>query len=114
MTSGQIVAINTNNSLFPNQSGSNWNQDIGRGHVVLSNLWGATGATGTVIDNFFDSFIPIIDVPPEALFTQESTRIPFIYFLVNLMISSVDIFAVAIPRSLVNFFVGLFSEVLTI
>jgi len=36
------------------------------------------------------------------------------FFLVRFMISSVDIFVVAIPRNLLNLVVGLFFDILTI
>lgn len=45
-------------------------QHFGRGHVVLSAIWGA--ATDT-INNFFDSFATL--VTPECYFSQAATRI---------------------------------------
>lgn len=49
-----------------------WRQGFGRGHVVLSSLWGTTSSE---VDDFFDSFIPVIDDPAEVLFTKSATRL---------------------------------------
>lgn len=67
-----VVSIVENTDLWVNQTGTDWFQGFGKGHVVLSDLWGSTGET---ITNFFDSFIPIIDSPAEAVFAKEATRI---------------------------------------
>lgn len=67
------LAIEPLENLFPEQAGNAlWMQGFGKGYVVLSDLWG--GTTSEVSD-FFDSFLPIIDEPPQAVFTEESTRI---------------------------------------
>jgi len=50
----------------------NFLQEFGRGHVVLSNLW---DGTTSVVDEFFDSFIGILDEPPDAVFVKEATRL---------------------------------------
>ena len=72
-TSGTRLAINPIENLFPTQAGDIlWRQGFGEGHVVLSDLWGATGGT---IDDFFNRFLSIIDDPAQAVFTKEATRI---------------------------------------
>jgi hypothetical protein len=68
---GTIVAIIPTNNLF-NSSDANWHQGFGRGHVVLSSLWG--GST-SVVDDFFDSFVPIVDEPAEVLFSKTTARL---------------------------------------
>jgi hypothetical protein len=73
MVTGDIVAIEPINDLLL-QSGTDYElyfQDFGRGHVVLSSLW---GATSTVIDAFFDAFESLL---PEqyATFLQTATRL---------------------------------------
>lgn len=68
-----VLAIVPVENLFPAQAGDdNWQQGFGRGHVKLSDLWGSTSAA---VGDFFDSFIPIINEPPQATFTKESTRL---------------------------------------
>ena len=70
---GQVVSIAAIENLFPSFPGiSGWMQGFGKGHVVLSDLWQPTSDT---IANFFNSFIPIIDDPAQAIFTKEATRI---------------------------------------
>ena len=69
----QIVPIVDSENLFPNQAGNVlWKQGFGKGFVVLSDLW---GGTSTSVSDFFDSFLPIIDEPPQVAFTQEATRL---------------------------------------
>ena len=70
LTAGQIIAISPNDTLFPDESGSNWNQDFGRGFVVLSDEWG-----GDTIETFFTTFPLIADVTTNATFSSASTRI---------------------------------------
>lgn len=73
MAANQIVPIVPNQNLFPTQANNaNWMQGFGHGAVVLSDLWGSTSEDVT---DFFDSFLPIIDEPPQAVFTAESTRV---------------------------------------
>ena len=68
-----VISIVPVESLFPEGAGdSDWQQGFGRGHVKLSDVW---GATSTAVDDFFDSFLPIINEPPQATFTKESTRL---------------------------------------
>lgn len=74
MAAGDIVAILPVNNLF-GQIGSDANdfqQGFGKGHVVLSSLW---GGTSSVVSDFFDSFIPVIDVPAEVVFSKVNTRL---------------------------------------
>jgi len=72
-SAGSILAIVPSENLFPSFEGNNkWMQEFGKGHVVLSDSWGGTSAS---ITDFFDSFLPIIDEPPQAVFTKASTRI---------------------------------------
>ena len=73
MESGDVISIVPEEALFPDfVSDSEWSQDFGKGHVVLSSTWGDTSFT---IDNFFDSFLPIIDEPAQAIFSQDETRL---------------------------------------
>jgi hypothetical protein len=68
-----ILSIFPVENLFPSAAGDEYfQQGFGKGHVKLSDLW---GATSTAIDDFFDSFLPIINEPPQATFTKESTRL---------------------------------------
>tara|TARA_R100001244_G_scaffold25113_4_gene25546 strand:- start:7305 stop:8912 length:1608 start_codon:yes stop_codon:yes gene_type:complete len=68
-----ILSIVPTDNLFPTKTGNAlWEQGFGKGHVVLSDLW--TG-TSDVIETFFDSFVPIIDSPAQAVFTKEATRL---------------------------------------
>lgn len=74
MSPGDIVAILPVADLW-NQTGADaadWQQGFGKGHVVLSAIWGGTSGT---IGSFFDSFIPVIDVPAEVVFSKVNTRI---------------------------------------
>lgn len=74
MTEGQIVPIIPLNNLFlkTGLDAALWQQGFGRGHVVLSTLWG--GSTSAIQD-FFDAFIPVIDIPASVLFSQPNTRV---------------------------------------
>ena len=47
-----------------------FNQHFGRGHVVLSSLW---GGTSSIVDDFFDAFALVVD--GEIDFTLSSTRV---------------------------------------
>ncbi len=74
MTDGLVVPIVPLDNLFL-QTGADaslWQQGFGRGHVVLSASWG--GSTSAVQD-FFDSFLSVIDVPAAVLFSKVNTRI---------------------------------------
>ena len=72
--SDRVVAIEPITNLF-GVSGTvetDWRQGFGKGHVVLSSLW---GGTSSAVDAFFDSFIPVIDEPAEVLFSKSATRL---------------------------------------
>lgn len=71
MTPGTVVNILPNDDLLEKTGTdeANFRQGFGSGHVVLSSLW---GGTTDEIENFFDSFLAILDVPPVALFTQDA------------------------------------------
>lgn len=74
MAAGDIVAIQPVDNLF-GQTGSDANdfqQGFGKGHVVLSSLW---GGSSSIVTDFFDSFIPVIDVPAEVTFSKVNTRL---------------------------------------
>jgi len=71
-TAGTRLAILPGDNLFPTQVSTDWNQGFGKGHVVLSDLW---QTNPTAITDFFDRFLSIIDIPPQAIFTKESTRL---------------------------------------
>jgi len=70
---GRIVAVTPVNNLWNiTDNAANWHQGFGRGHVVLSSVW---GDTSSIVDDFFDLFIPIIDDPAEVTYSKVSTRI---------------------------------------
>lgn len=74
MPTGEIVSILPLNNLQL-QTGTEadlFNQHFGRGHVILSSIW---GETSTEVDDFFDEFSLISDVPPDIEFSQSSTRV---------------------------------------
>ncbi len=74
MTAGEIVEIvpSTNLQLQTGTDADQWGQHLGRGHVVLSTLW---GGTTNEVDNFFDEFGLITDSPADTEFSKSSTRI---------------------------------------
>lgn len=69
---GQIVEIISTGNLRLDESTESAlsNQEFGRGHAVLSSVWGGTTST---IDDFFDAFDTIPD--EEITFTQGGTRL---------------------------------------
>jgi hypothetical protein len=71
---GTVVKIEAIANLFDitDATSSNWYQGFGNGHVVLSSLWSGTSSTK---DDFFDSFLAVIDDPAEVVFTKASTRL---------------------------------------
>ena len=71
MLAGQVVAITPLTDLFGEEE-ADFQQGFGKGHVVLSSLW---GGTSTTVEDFFDAFIGILDVPPEAVFGKPNTRL---------------------------------------
>lgn len=67
-----LVSIEPENHLFPTYSTNDeFHQGFGRGHVVLSSLWGSSSEIG----DFFDLFASITNDPAEVVFTEESGRI---------------------------------------
>jgi len=72
MLVGQVVGIVPNNHLFPNESESTFHQEFGRGHVVLSSIWGITGGE---LDSFFASFPLMVGATSTVTFSMTSTRI---------------------------------------
>jgi hypothetical protein len=70
---GDIIEITPidNLELQSGVGADQWHQHFGRGHVVLSSLW---GGTGTEVTDFFDAFDEIAD-PAETTFSQTATRI---------------------------------------
>jgi hypothetical protein len=74
MTPGTVVEIKAIDDLLmaTGSSESEQMQGFGRGHAVLSDKWG--GSTSEIAD-FFDAFVPIIDDPPAAIFTDEATHL---------------------------------------
>jgi hypothetical protein len=73
-TQGEIVDIVPieNLRLETGSDSEDHQQHLGRGHVVLSSLWDKTTAE---VDDFFDAFDLIVDVPPDSMYSQASTRI---------------------------------------
>lgn len=72
-TSGEIVAITPiNNLLLKDPSDITFQQHIGRGHVVLSNLWNKTTSD---VDDFFDRFLILITEPADTTYSQAATRL---------------------------------------
>lgn len=73
MSPGELVAITPlGNLLLADQTNPDFGQHFGRGHVVLSDLW---GTTGTGITSFFAAFTKILNNPADTLFAQSATRI---------------------------------------
>ncbi len=70
-TAGDIIAITPILDLKL-ESDASFQQGFGRGHVLLSSLWG--GTTSTVAD-FFDSFAAVIASPPAVVFALSTTRL---------------------------------------
>lgn len=71
MVAGQVVAITPVTDLFGEED-AGFQQGFGRGHAVLSSLW---GGTTTEVEDFFDAFIGILDDPAEAVFAKPNTRL---------------------------------------
>lgn len=72
MTAGQVVAVTPFNHLFPTQSSSEFHQEFGRGHVVLSTKWGLSGGD---IDDFFNTFPFLVNATSTVTFSITGTRI---------------------------------------
>lgn len=73
-TPGEIVEITPIDNLMlkTGTDSDNWEQGFGRGHVVLSSLWGGTAST---VQDFFDAFDSIAESPADTSYNQSSTRI---------------------------------------
>ena len=72
MVEGQIVSIVPLNDLYNTQTGSDWMQHFGRGHVVLSDLWGVSGGE---VETFFSDFPTIVGSGSSTTFSQTGTRV---------------------------------------
>lgn len=71
---GTVIEITPLNNLqlkYGTDS-AQWEQGFGRGHVVLSEVW---GNTSSIIHDFFDQFNSIVTTPADTIFGQLSTRI---------------------------------------
>lgn len=70
----EIVEIESigNLKLASGTDADDFNQHLGRGHVVLSDLW---DGTSSVVNDFFDLIEAIIDSPADTSFSISSTRI---------------------------------------
>jgi len=69
---GRIVNIEPNDDLL-SQTGSdqiNFRQGFGMGHVVLSTVW---GSSSDEVDNFFESFLAILDVSASTTYVKSSS-----------------------------------------
>lgn len=71
MTPGTVVQIKAIDDLLDNETTeqANFQQGFGLGHVVLSSIW---GSTTDEVDNFFEGFLAILDIPPITTFTKVS------------------------------------------
>jgi len=71
-TSAQVVEIVPTGNLYGIEGTASdlFNQHFGRGHVVLSTLWG--GTTDEVQD-FFDAFEAIVGDPAQVIFTKANS-----------------------------------------
>lgn len=70
---GDIVEISPIDNLLLEPSGIlEYQQHLGRGHVVLSSIW---DSTTSIISDFFDAFDLIVDNPADTQFTLSTTRI---------------------------------------
>lgn len=71
---GEIVEIVPVSDLLlaTGSDASDFEQHFGRGHVVLSSVW---GGTTTTVDDFFAEFDEIVDTPADTEFSSSSTRI---------------------------------------
>lgn len=74
MVAGDVVDIvpADNLQLQDGEDASSWGQHFGRGHVVLSSLW---GGTSDEVTDFFDEFALITDNPADTSYTKTSTRL---------------------------------------
>lgn len=74
MIAGEVVDIvpSTNLHLKEGTDAAVWGQHLGRGHVVLSSLW---GGTSSAVDDFFDVFGTISDDPADTVYSKTATRL---------------------------------------
>lgn len=70
-SSGEVVEIIPLNNLKLINNAS-FDQHFGRGHVILSSIW---GGTFTAVDDFFDAFASITVTPADTEFSRSSARI---------------------------------------
>lgn len=70
-TSGRVVAIEPITDLLSAESADSlsFQQGFGTGHVVLSGTWSDT----SLIEEFFDDFLSILESPAKATFTKAAT-----------------------------------------
>jgi len=73
-TAGDIIEIISIDNLLlkTGADSTQWEQGFGKGHVVLSSIWGGTTSE---IQDFFDEFDSIAETPADISFSQTSTRI---------------------------------------
>lgn len=69
---GEIVEIVPLENLQLQEGLAEFQQHFGRGHVVLSSLWGGTSSEVT---DFFSAFDSIVDSPADTDFSKSATRI---------------------------------------
>jgi hypothetical protein len=71
---GRVVAIEPIANLYgvTGTHEGDWRQGFGHGHVTLSSLW---GGTSSVVSDFFDAFISVVDDPAEVIFSKTATRL---------------------------------------
>jgi len=74
MTGGEIVDIVPLNNLqlHEGSDADQWGQHLGRGHAVLSSVWGGTSSD---INDFFDEFALITDNPADTVYSKSATRL---------------------------------------
>jgi len=72
-TEGKVLPIIQNDHLFPTYpTNAEFYQGFGLGFVVLSRKWGTTSSE---LDEFFDLFLSVIDVPAKVGFSKTSGRV---------------------------------------
>jgi len=68
--SGDARNITPIENLLQENGNNSFQQGFGYGHVILSSKWSDTTSE---IDNFFDSFLAILDNPPRAAYVKSSS-----------------------------------------
>lgn len=73
-SAGEVVEITPvdNLQLKTGTDSEDWEQGFGRGHVVLSSLWGGTTSE---VQDFFDAFDTIAETPADTTFSLSATRL---------------------------------------